>query len=115
MTQKIRVLIVDDSKLIRDVLTAILNEQPDIEVVGAAADAFQARDLIKELNPDVITLDVEMPKMNGLEFLDKLMRAKPTPVVMISTATERGSEVTFRGQSRTMLRALTSAPCRTRK
>ena len=96
MTQKIRVLIVDDSKLIRDVLTAILNEQPDIEVVGAAADAFQARDLIKELNPDVITLDVEMPKMNGLEFLDKLMRAKPTPVVMISTATERGSEVTFR-------------------
>jgi len=96
MTQKIRVLIVDDSKLIRDVLTAILNEQPDIEVVGAAADAFQARDLIKELNPDVITLDVEMPKMNGLEFLDKLMRAKPTQVVMISTATERGSEVTFR-------------------
>src|SRR6185436_9331353 len=96
MTQKIRVLIVDDSKLIRDVLTAILNEQPDIEVVGAAADAFQARDLIKELNPDVITLDVEMPRMNGLEFLDKLMRARPTPVVMISSATERGSEITFR-------------------
>ncbi len=96
MTQKIRVLIVDDSKLIRDILTAILNEQPDIEVVGAAADAFQARDLVKELNPDVITLDVEMPKMNGLEFLDRLMRAKPTPVVMISTATQRGSEVTFR-------------------
>jgi chemotaxis response regulator CheB len=96
MTQKIRVLVVDDSKLIRDVLTAILNEQPDIEVVGAAADAFQARDMIKELNPDVITLDVEMPRMNGLEFLDKLMRARPTPVVMISTATERGSEVTFR-------------------
>jgi len=96
MTQKIRVLVVDDSKLIRDVLTAILNEQPDIEVVGAAADAFQARDMIKELNPDVVTLDVEMPKMNGLEFLDKLMRARPTPVVMISTATERGSEVTFR-------------------
>ena len=63
MTQKIRVLVVDDSKLIRDVLTAILNEQPDIEVVGTAADAFQARDLIKELNPDVLTLDVEMPKM----------------------------------------------------
>jgi len=96
MTQKIRVLVVDDSKLIRDVLTAILNEQPDIEVVGAAADAFHARDMIKELNPDVITLDVEMPRMNGLEFLDKLMRARPTPVVMISTATERGSEVTFR-------------------
>jgi two-component system chemotaxis response regulator CheB len=96
MTAKIKVLIVDDSKLIRDVLTDILREQPDIEVVGAAADAFEARDKIKELNPDVITLDVEMPKMNGLEFLDKLMRAKPMPVVMISAATERGSEVTFR-------------------
>jgi two-component system, chemotaxis family, protein-glutamate methylesterase/glutaminase len=92
----IRVLIVDDSKLIRDVLTDILKEQPDIEVVGTAADAFEARDRIKELNPDVITLDVEMPKMNGLEFLDKLMRAKPMPVVMISSFTETGSEITFR-------------------
>ena len=92
----IRVLIVDDSRMIREVLTDILKEQADIHVVGAAADAFQARDMIKELKPDVITLDVEMPKMNGLEFLDKLMRARPTPVVMISSATERGSEVTFR-------------------
>ena len=92
----IRVLIVDDSRMIRDVLTDILKEQPDIEVVGAAADAFEARDMIRDLKPDVITLDVEMPKMNGLEFLDKLMRARPTPVVMISSATERGSEVTFR-------------------
>jgi two-component system chemotaxis response regulator CheB len=96
MTQKIRVLIVDDSRMIRDVLTDILKDQPDIEVVGAAADAFEARDMIKKLTPDVVTLDVEMPKMNGLEFLDKLMRAKPMPVVMISAATERGSEVTFR-------------------
>src|SRR4029079_14588146 len=93
---KIRVLIVDDSKLIRDVLMAILNEQPDIEVVGPDADACKARDMIKELNPDVLTLDVEMPRMNGLEFLDKLMRARPTPVVMISSFTERGSEITFR-------------------
>jgi two-component system, chemotaxis family, protein-glutamate methylesterase/glutaminase len=92
----IRVLIVDDSKLIRDVLTSILGDQPDILVVGAAADAFEARDMIRDHKPDVITLDVEMPKMNGLEFLDKLMRARPTPVVMISAATERGSEVTFR-------------------
>jgi two-component system chemotaxis response regulator CheB len=92
----IRVLIVDDSRMIRDVLTDILKEQPDIEVVGAAADAFEARDMIRDLKPDVITLDVEMPKMNGLEFLDKLMRAKPTPVVMISSFTETGSEVTFR-------------------
>jgi two-component system, chemotaxis family, protein-glutamate methylesterase/glutaminase len=97
MTQaKIRVLIVDDSRMIRDVLTDILKDQPDIQVVGAAADAFEARDMIRSLKPDVITLDIEMPKMNGLEFLDKLMRAKPMPVVMISAATERGSEVTFR-------------------
>ena len=93
---KIRVLIVDDSRMIRDVLTDILADQPDIEVVGTAADAFEARDKIKELEPDVITLDVEMPKMNGLEFLDRLMRARPTPVVMISSFTERGSEITFR-------------------
>jgi len=93
---KIRVLIVDDSRMIRDVLTDILNEQPDIEVVGAAADAFEARDMLRDLKPDVLTLDVEMPKMSGLEFLDKLMRARPMPVVMISSFTERGSEVTFR-------------------
>ena len=95
-TPKIRVLIVDDSRMIRDVLTHILEDQPDIEVVGAAADAFEARDMIKSLNPDVITLDIEMPKMNGLEFLDKLMRARPIPVLMISSFTERGSETTFR-------------------
>jgi two-component system chemotaxis response regulator CheB len=95
-TPKIRVLIVDDSRMIRDVLTDILGEQPDIEVVGAAADAFEARDMVRDLKPDVITLDVEMPKMSGLEFLDKLMRARPIPVLMISSFTERGSEVTFR-------------------
>ncbi len=93
---KIRVLIVDDSRMIRDVLADILREHADIEVVGAAADAYQARDMIRDLKPDVITLDVEMPKMNGLEFLDRLMRARPTPVVMISSFTERGSEITFR-------------------
>ena len=93
---KIKVLIVDDSRMIREVLADILKDQADIAVVGAAADAFEARDMIRDLDPDVITLDVEMPKMNGLEFLDKLMRAKPIPVVMISSATERGSEVTFR-------------------
>src|SRR6185437_9643353 len=95
-TPKIRVLIVDDSRMIRDVLTDILGEQPDIEVVGAAADAYEARDMVRDLKPDVITLDVEMPKMSGLEFLDKLMRARPIPVLMISSFTERGSEVTFR-------------------
>jgi two-component system chemotaxis response regulator CheB len=95
-TPKIRVLIVDDSRMIRDVLTDILGEQPDIEVVGAAADAYEARDMVRDLKPDVITLDVEMPKMSGLEFLDKLMRARPIPVLMISSFTERGSETTFR-------------------
>lgn len=96
MSAAIRVLIVDDSRMIREVLTHILREHADIQVVGAAADAYEARDMIRDLKPDVITLDVEMPKMNGLEFLDRLMRARPTPVVMISSFTERGSEVTFR-------------------
>jgi two-component system chemotaxis response regulator CheB len=96
MSGKIRVLIVDDSRMIRDVLTDILNEQGDIEVVGAAADAYEARDMMRDLDPDVITLDVEMPKMSGLEFLDRIMRARPKPVLMISSFTERGSEVTFR-------------------
>src|SRR5205085_2658445 len=78
------------------IVAAVLTQRHDIEVVGAAADACEARDMIRRLDPDVVTLDVEMPRMNGLEFLDKLMRARPTPVVMISSATERGSEVTFR-------------------
>ena len=76
MTEKIKVLIVDDSRMIRDVLTEIINDQDDMIVVGAAADAFEARDMIKSLKPDVITLDIEMPKMNGLEFLDRLMRGQ---------------------------------------
>jgi two-component system chemotaxis response regulator CheB len=96
MTSPLRVLIVDDSALMRTLLSTLLAADPEIEVVGTAEDPFDAREKIKSLNPDVITLDVEMPKMNGLEFLDKLMRARPTPVVMISAATERGSEVTFR-------------------
>ena len=93
---KTRVVVVDDSALVRSLLTEIINRQVDMECVGAAADPLVAREMIRNLNPDVITLDVEMPKMNGLEFLDRLMRAKPMPVVMISSATERGSEVTFR-------------------
>jgi len=92
----IRLLIVDDSRAIRDLLSGILGKRADIEVVGAAADAYEARDLVRELRPDVITLDVEMPRMNGLEFLDRLMRARPTPVVMISSFTRAGSDVTFR-------------------
>ena len=93
---KIKVVVVDDSALIRSLLKEIINQQKDMEVVGAAPDPFVAREMIRNLNPDVITLDVEMPKMDGLDFLEKLMRLRPTPVLMISTLTERGSEVTLR-------------------
>lgn len=93
--KKIRVLIVDDSILIRRLLKQILSETDDIEVVGAANDPIIAREKIKQLQPDVITLDVEMPKMNGVEFLNKLMRLRPMPVVMVSTLTEAGAPVTL--------------------
>ncbi|MBP1203711.1 two-component system chemotaxis response regulator CheB [Duganella sp. 1411] len=93
---KIKVLIVDDSALIRSVMSEIINSQPDMEVVGAAPDPLVARELIKQTNPDVLTLDVEMPKMDGLDFLEKLMRLRPMPVVMVSSLTERGSEITMR-------------------
>ncbi len=93
---KIKVLVIDDSALIRSLLTEIINSQRDMEVVGAAPDPLIARDMIKQLNPDVLTLDVEMPKMDGLEFLERLMHLRPMPVVMVSTLTERGSEITLR-------------------
>ena len=92
----IKVLIVDDSALVRSLLSEIINDAPDLELVGAAPDAFVARDLVKQFSPDVITLDIEMPRMDGLAFLEKLMIARPTPVVMISTLTEDGAEATLR-------------------
>ncbi len=91
----IRVLIVDDSATIRALLAQILAADPDIEVVGQAPEPHTARQMIKDLNPDVLTLDVEMPGMSGLEFLEKIMRLRPMPVVMVSTLTERGAEVTL--------------------
>jgi two-component system chemotaxis response regulator CheB len=94
--KKIRVVVVDDSALVRSLLTEILNKQPDMECVGAANDPLIAREMIRELDPDVITLDIEMPRMDGLEFLARLMRLRPMPVVMISTLTERGADVTMR-------------------
>ena len=92
----ISVLVVDDSALIRSLLKEIIQADPELRLVGCAPDAFVARDLIKQHAPDVISLDVEMPRMDGLTFLDKLMKARPTPVLMISSLTERGSEATLR-------------------
>jgi len=93
---KIRVLTVDDSALMRQVLASLLSKDSDIEVIGSAPDPFIAREKIKALNPDVITLDVEMPKMDGLTFLEKLMRGHPMPVVMVSSLTEAGCQTTLR-------------------
>ena len=92
----IRVLVVDDSALIRNVLRAIINEQADMQVVGSAPDALVAAELVRTLNPDVITLDVEMPKVDGLTFLQQLMEDAPRPVLMVSSHTETGSDITFR-------------------
>jgi len=93
---KIRVLVVDDSALMRGLLTEMINSAPDMEVVGAAPDAPTAREMIKVLNPDVLTLDVQMPKMDGLEFLERLMRLRPMPVVMVSAYTQAGSDTTLK-------------------
>lgn len=92
----IRVLIVDDSALMRALLSEIVRSDPDFELVGAAPDAYVAKDLVNQFRPDVITLDVEMPKVDGLTFLDRLMKARPTPVVMVSSLTEQGAEVTLK-------------------
>lgn len=94
-TRKIRVLIVDDSALVRKLLTEMLGSAADIEVVGAAPDAYSAREKIKSLNPDVLTLDVEMPRMDGVTFLRNLMRLRPMPVVMVSSLTDAGAEITL--------------------
>jgi len=91
----IKVLVIDDSALMRSLLTEIINGAPDLEVVGSAPDPIVAREMIKSLKPDVLTLDVEMPKMDGLEFLGRLMKLRPMPVIMISSMTEQGSKVTL--------------------
>jgi two-component system chemotaxis response regulator CheB len=96
VARKIRVLIVDDSSLVRQLLSEILNAAPDIEVAGTAGDPLIARERIKALNPDVLTLDVEMPRMDGLTFLANLMRLRPMPVVMVSSLTEEGAEITLK-------------------
>ncbi len=95
MTKEIKVLIIDDSALVRTLLTEILQSEPSIKVVGAAVDPIEARDMIKQFSPDVLTLDIEMPKMNGIAFLSNLMRLRPMPVVMISTLTHAGAPATL--------------------
>ena len=95
MSKKIKVLIVDDSAVVRQVLTTIINSAKTLEVIGVARDPIEAREKIKQLNPDVLTLDIEMPKMDGVTFLKNLMRLRPMPVVMISTLTEEGADITL--------------------
>lgn len=94
--KKITVLIVDDSALIRHMFSDMLSSEPDITVLGTASDPFEAREKIKQLNPDVLTLDIEMPKMDGLSFLEKIMTLRPMPVIMISSLTQKGTEETLR-------------------
>jgi len=94
--KKIRVVVVDDSALVRSLLAEIINRQKDMECVGTANDPLIAREMIRELNPDVLTLDIEMPRMDGIDFLGRLMRLRPMPVVMVSTLTERGAEITMK-------------------
>ncbi len=96
MAKRSRVLIVDDSALMRQLLTQVIASDPELEVVGTAGDPYVARDKIKKLNPDVLTLDIEMPRMDGLTFLEKLMRGHPMPVIMISSLTDRGADTTLR-------------------
>ena len=95
----IKVLVVDDSPLVRQLLTHLLSDTPDIQVVGSAEDPYEARELIKKLHPDVLTLDIEMPKMDGIAFLRNLMKLKPMPVIMVSTLTEKGAAITLEALS----------------
>ena len=95
MSAPARVLVVDDSPTMRGLITAVLNSDPEVNVVGQAGDAMEARAAIKQLNPDVVTLDIEMPNMNGLEFLEKIMKLRPMPVIMVSAMTHHGANATL--------------------
>jgi two-component system chemotaxis response regulator CheB len=97
--RKVRVLIVDDTRTMRGMIRAVVSRAPEIEVVGEAGDPYEARELIRALNPDVITLDVEMPRMDGLAFLERIMRLRPMPVVMVSSRTTENSHAAIRALS----------------
>jgi len=96
---QVKVLVVDDSATMRAMIKTVLRSDPSIEIIGEAGDAYEARDLIKKLNPDVITLDIEMPRMSGLEFLEKIMTLRPMPVVMLSGLTQKGADDTIEALS----------------
>lgn len=110
MSVPARVLVVDDSATMRGLISAVLNADPDITVVGQAADALEARQAIKRLDPDVVTLDIEMPNMNGLEFLDKIMRLRPMPVLMVFDAYPEGCRSNDRRARDRRLRLRRQAP-----
>src|SRR5262245_8282962 len=93
--RRIKVVVVDDSALARQLISRLLKSDPEIEVVGIASDPYSARNIIKSTNPDVVTLDVEMPNMDGISFLEKIMRLRPMPVVMVSSLTQEGAEATL--------------------
>lgn len=95
MSAAARVLVVDNSPTMRGLITAVLRSDPEVDVIGQAGDALEARAAIKALNPDVVTLDIEMPNMNGLDFLEKIMTLRPMPVIMVSTMTHRGADATL--------------------
>jgi len=96
MSDKIKVIVIDDSLFIRNIFEKFLSSDPDIEVVDTAEDPLDAREKIKKHNPDVITLDIEMPKMDGIEFLGKIMKLRPMPVIMVSTLTKKGANITMK-------------------
>ncbi|MBL4871160.1 MAG: response regulator [Robiginitomaculum sp.] len=93
--ERVRVLVIDDSPTMRAVIKIVLKSDPAIEVVGEAGDPYEAREEIKRLNPDVLTLDIEMPRMSGLQFLEKIMKLRPMPVIMVSTLTQKGASDTI--------------------
>ena len=102
--RQIRALVVDDSPLVCKLLTEMINDAADMQVVGTAGDPYEARECIKRLNPDVLTLDVEMPRMDGITFLQNLMRLRPMPVVMVSSHTKKGAAETLRASGRRSFR-----------
>lgn len=113
MIQRLRVMIVDDSALMREILRELIGRAPDLHVVAVASDPVRAEAMLKTVGVDVITLDVEMPRMNGLAFLERLMTERPIPVVMVSSLTARGSDLALRARSRSARSTSSRSPSST--